>query len=216
MLEATKENVRRLHAPGTLAKLDDQLPQTVQDAIEVTRRLGETYLWCHTLYHVQDDEKHKHFQIARMATIYSQAFLTIVALSGAHAQSKLPGINRGFDGPGRVLNRTEDYFLIPQPSHLAGALCSMPYETRGCTFQERLLSRRCLYFTEQYVYTRCWGGLFFFFFFLNFVGRRAKFRSLTDDDHIWHSKTSPSWEYLKEAEKLQIFRAYGKLVESYT
>lgn len=45
MPEATQENVERLQTPGALATLKDQLPQTVQDAMELTIRLGEKYLW---------------------------------------------------------------------------------------------------------------------------------------------------------------------------
>ncbi|CAN9469871.1 unnamed protein product [Alternaria alternata] len=55
------------------------LPQTIQDAIRFSRQLGIKYLWIDSLCIVQDSVEDKHREIARMASIYQNAFATIAA-----------------------------------------------------------------------------------------------------------------------------------------
>jgi hypothetical protein len=56
-----------------------QIPRTVQDALLFTEKIGESYLWVDALCIVQDDHANTQVEIARMATIYDSAFLTLVA-----------------------------------------------------------------------------------------------------------------------------------------
>lgn len=62
------------------------LPQTILDAIIVTRALGFRYLWVDSLCIIQDSngEDMRH-ELARMHLIYRHAFLTIVAASAKAA-----------------------------------------------------------------------------------------------------------------------------------
>ncbi|OTB03691.1 hypothetical protein M426DRAFT_175062 [Hypoxylon sp. CI-4A] len=55
------------------------LPQTLQDAILVTRRLDIQYLWIDSLCIPQDDEEVRQQQLQMMARIYTQSFATIQA-----------------------------------------------------------------------------------------------------------------------------------------
>jgi hypothetical protein len=55
------------------------LPQTIQDAIEVTRRLKLRYLWVDSLCILQDSEDDKAVEIAKMEKIYQDAYITISA-----------------------------------------------------------------------------------------------------------------------------------------
>ena len=56
-LQLTKSTAQLLETPGAL-KTED-LPATVADAIEVTRALGERYIWVDALCIIQDDELDK-------------------------------------------------------------------------------------------------------------------------------------------------------------
>ena len=74
------------HASTTrVLVLNDQLPQVLQDAIELTQYIGERYLWCDALCTVQDDADLNHSQIALMGIIYGRAFLIICGLSSDNA-----------------------------------------------------------------------------------------------------------------------------------
>jgi hypothetical protein len=57
------------------------LPRTIQDAISVTRRLGVRFLWVDALCIVQDSINGQDWidESSKMASIYGNAYLTIVA-----------------------------------------------------------------------------------------------------------------------------------------
>ncbi|KAH8586049.1 heterokaryon incompatibility, partial [Bisporella sp. PMI_857] len=55
------------------------LPQTFQDAIEVTRKLDIRFLWIDALCILQDDSDDKLKEIWNMGEIYRDSFVTIAA-----------------------------------------------------------------------------------------------------------------------------------------
>ncbi|KAK1713428.1 hypothetical protein CaCOL14_009350 [Colletotrichum acutatum] len=84
---ATLANIAALQNPGALDGQD--IPSTIREAMELTRLLGERYLWVDRLCIVQDDEDAKPAQLQGMADIYAGAFLTIVAAQGSGADEPL-------------------------------------------------------------------------------------------------------------------------------
>jgi hypothetical protein len=64
----------------------DGLPQTIRDAIHVTRDLGFRYLWIDALCIVQDDSADKNLEISRMGLISKNANLTIAAANTTSAR----------------------------------------------------------------------------------------------------------------------------------
>jgi hypothetical protein len=66
------------------------LPQTIQDAVTVTRRLGIQYLWVDSLCIIQDSDDDKAHEIGRMSQIYSNAYVTISASSSAKCTTGFP------------------------------------------------------------------------------------------------------------------------------
>lgn len=60
---------------------EDELPATIQDAIELARCLGVQYLWVDSLCIIQDDTQDWAHESAQMSTVYAQAFLTVSASS---------------------------------------------------------------------------------------------------------------------------------------
>jgi hypothetical protein len=155
-LQTTKANVSTLRQPGGLASLTTEIPIVIQDAMTFVLNLGLKHLWVDSLCIVQDDERSKASYISRMDIIYSCAYLTFVAVTGINANTKLPGATPGSRlpqptsvGPG-YLN-----FLFVPSMHLEWLLQDSHYESRGWTFQERFLSRRCLYFTANEVWFEC-------------------------------------------------------------
>ncbi|KAF2005522.1 HET-domain-containing protein [Amniculicola lignicola CBS 123094] len=128
-------------------------PQAIQDAIKFTSGLGFNYLWVDKYCIDQMDESSKHIQIQQMHLIYQNAEVTIVAAAGSDENAGLPGVGvpRKTQPFARV-GRKEFMFTLRQPQQVIrdSIWCS-----RGWTFQEAVLSRRLLIFTEDQVYFEC-------------------------------------------------------------
>jgi hypothetical protein len=92
-----------------------------------------------------------------MGAIYGQAFLTICALSSPNAGVGLLRFSEVAPGelPLDLAMSTEKCAYVSSPPDLTKILHLLPYERRAWTFQERLLSRRCLFFIATHLYLHC-------------------------------------------------------------
>ncbi len=154
VLKLTQGNLLQLQQPGSLRS--DLLPRSIDDASEVTRCLGIRYLWVDSLCIIQDDDADKGILIPQMASIYGLASVTIIQASGLSADSGLPGIQ------GTPRHKVQVPFTIKGVTLLETLDPAVPEEsmsylgeywnTRGWTFQERLVSGKVLIFTPEQVY----------------------------------------------------------------
>jgi hypothetical protein len=71
------------------------IPRTIQDAITVTRKIEQKFIWVDALCILQDDEDDKAELIDSMGEIYRRPILTIVAAAGQNASYGLPGVAPG-------------------------------------------------------------------------------------------------------------------------
>jgi Heterokaryon incompatibility protein (HET) len=136
------------------------LPATIYDAVLVTRGLGERYLWVDSCCIVQDDEQDKLKYVPRMDLIYGLAIVTIIATSGISVEAGLPGVRKGSRSRVQESFAAKDVQLIEtlDPNGNGDSLSYIGESTwneRGWTFQERLLSRRALVFTDEQIYWEC-------------------------------------------------------------
>lgn len=153
-LQATRSNLNALQRPGALIAEFLALPLVIQDALILVPALQEQYLWTDCLCIVQDDAEQKHRDINQMDVIYSHAVLTIVALSGLHANRNLLGIRpKPHRKQADVTIGNLRCVIARVP--LQGILRRSPLEYRAWAMQERMLSKRCLYFSNQQVYLQC-------------------------------------------------------------
>ncbi|KAI1332982.1 heterokaryon incompatibility protein-domain-containing protein [Xylariaceae sp. FL0255] len=170
----SKASKTELSRPEALVK--KALPQTITDAVHLTRLLKIPYLWVDILCVVQDDATDLDAQLDNMAKIYRLAMLTIIAL-GDHANAGLPGLRpetRSFQQectevvppagtrPGLSLLTT-----CREPSQRSGYWAYGAHEidvstwnSRGWTLQERAVSRRNLIFAKEQLFWVCDGGFF--------------------------------------------------------
>ncbi|OOG00869.1 hypothetical protein ASPCADRAFT_136868 [Aspergillus carbonarius ITEM 5010] len=134
--------------------LPTRVHPAIEDAITVVKHLGGRYLWTDKYCINQDDTQEKHDQISRMDLIYSGAYATIIAAGSDDTQSGLPGVGAvaRLHQPQAVAGKTRLVSTLPS---IRRALTRSPWITRGWTFQEVILSRRCLFFTDYQVYFMC-------------------------------------------------------------
>ncbi|PSN61280.1 HET-domain-containing protein [Corynespora cassiicola Philippines] len=132
-------------------------PTTIKDAMEVTKQLGLGFLWVDRYCIPQDDDLKKNHQIKNMHRIYQQAHFTIVAAAGNGPDRGLPGVSSQ-----RAL---APHLLVDNRLFVANAgdprpeanvdINKSPWNSRAWTYQEKVFSRRILYFTETEVVFHC-------------------------------------------------------------
>ncbi|PMD38749.1 HET-domain-containing protein [Hyaloscypha variabilis F] len=133
-----------------------QFPRLISDCMLVTAKLGLKYLWVDKYCIDQDDPEAKRDQISQMDLIYANSKITIVAASNHTGPAGLPGIS-GIcrrDQPNLQVLGHHLVSTLPNPKATVGR---SKWLKRGWTFQEGLLSRRCLIFTEDQVTFECDG-----------------------------------------------------------
>ena len=150
-----------------------KLPKTYIDAITVTRKLGQRYLWIDSLCIVQDSLSDWEAEASNMGEYYGNALVTMCA-DGAEGGdvgflTRQPGpfdplvICQGLDDITKghlLLNRpVYGYSGKGAPRHYASLWYAnveqCPLATRAWAMQERILSRRKLHFGKEQVFWEC-------------------------------------------------------------
>lgn len=134
------------------------LPKAFRDAVVLTRKLGIRYVWIDSLCIIQDDTRDWEHEAARMGDIYQDAYITIAA-TVAHGSDEgflrpekparrmfFPALKQhGYSGLAYVRMEASDYYM----SHWS------PLAQRAWVFQELVLSRRLIHFTEDQIFWQC-------------------------------------------------------------
>ncbi|KAK7911592.1 heterokaryon incompatibility protein-domain-containing protein [Apiospora marii] len=139
---------------GGKKKLPEKLSTVIGDSIEVTKALGYRYLWVDKFCIDQSDADLKHDQIDQMGTIYQNSALTIIGAAGMDETYGLPGVGRRARAQ-QLFIKYQDLTVIWTPKDPQISIASSHWSSRGWTFQEALLSRRRLVFTDDQVYFEC-------------------------------------------------------------
>lgn len=153
-LKLKKQNTKQLLTPEIFRTITPS--RTIVDAMEATRRLGYRYIWVDALCITQDDEQTIQNNVGVMDLIQAEAALTIVAAAGTNADSGLPGVF--CDIPRTQQQHTCHIDKITVANMLDSsndAINFSRWNSRGWTYQERLLSTRLLIFTDAQVYFEC-------------------------------------------------------------
>ncbi|KAM0449546.1 hypothetical protein ACHAO4_007568 [Trichoderma viride] len=148
------------------------LPEMMQDAVSVLRRLGIEYVWIDCLCIVQDDKDDWKKEASLMASIYTNAELTIAAswcdnvgqrLFRDHSAPPESAVDVAeIDDQSIFIRRRKPHFswMGNESSWFGHAMTDDPnFEwptlTRGWVYQEQLLSRRMLHFTRNELVWEC-------------------------------------------------------------
>lgn len=160
-LETRQENIGLLKQNGSLASTNHNsvLPETIRDAVRLVQCLGQRYLWVDRLCIIQNDDENKRLNIMRMDSIYSNAYLTIIAADGPNANYGLPGMVDGFrprSGKQHIINFPRGTLvseIFDRKGPYGGNVGTIYH--RGWAFQERCLSPRTLVFSQNSIHWRC-------------------------------------------------------------
>ncbi|PSN60370.1 hypothetical protein BS50DRAFT_506460, partial [Corynespora cassiicola Philippines] len=155
-----------LTEPGFLHRKDGNnfIPSVVYHAMNVTRKLGEVYLWVGRFCIKQDDEM-KEMQISHMGDIYGGAYLTIVgAATEALFSEKMAADDCFmFDTDNSMYRDGRGDWIILNLKELATRLYSSlgrsTWTKRGWTYQEQIMSKRLVIFMERGIFWDCECGI---------------------------------------------------------
>ncbi|KEY69073.1 hypothetical protein S7711_09576 [Stachybotrys chartarum IBT 7711] len=136
-----------------------ELPATFQDAVVVTRQLGQRYIWIDSLCIIQGQGGDFDQESAKMETVFSSAYYVLAASSATQQRDGFLKRNRDREfltfaregaSPLYICRFTDDFGRDVLDSYLSH---------RGWVFQERALARRTVYFTRTQIYWECGDGV---------------------------------------------------------
>lgn len=135
------------------------LPQTLKDAMIATALLGERFLWVDCLCIDQTDNEDFEQQISQMHLIYGCAILTLVTLGGRSNNEGIPGIISTPMGSEAYRIATKEGVVSIWISKSSKSMWKFrdkgSWSRRGWTYQEAMVSSRCVYFGKHQVLFRC-------------------------------------------------------------
>jgi hypothetical protein len=161
LFKTTNKNFTKRKQSISLASM----PQTFQDAIDITKKLDIDYLWIDALCIIQGDKNDWKTQSPKMGQYYSNSYLTITAAASTDSREGVY-IPRNVPFYGPIIKHTEDGVsydvrAFGQPGYLAKGRNSEtvlqwePISGRGWPFQERTLSCRSLIYASDQMYFEC-------------------------------------------------------------
>ena len=140
---------------GGLERDLHKLPRVFHDAFNLVRCLGVRYIWIDSLCIVQDSSRSWDLNSRVMDLIYGNAVLTICAADGVDSSTGLRAMHPQEHDADQISADCAQgvRLMVSRPPEIG--IRASKWNTRAWTFQERLLSKRCLIFTEGRVYFQC-------------------------------------------------------------
>lgn len=137
-------------------KLPATLPATIEDALTLVKQLGESFLWVDSLCIDQASAVDMASQVGIMDKIYGNALLTIIAAHASDLEAGLLGVQPDSRDPeGQTWAEIKGRRIYVSLPSLEQELENGAWMSRGWTYQEGLLSPRCLIFTTSQVFWKC-------------------------------------------------------------
>ena len=128
--------------------LPDNLPEVIQDAMEVTLRLGERCLWVDKYCIDHHNPTREKAEIAAMDLIPEQAQVTIFAAAGLDQKFGLLGVNGG-PREKQAIAHINGVQLASTLTYSMETVKSSKWYSKGWAHQEAVLSHRRLFFYES-------------------------------------------------------------------
>ena len=140
-----------------LPHIQVRIPDTIRDSIIFTKSMNIPYLWCDRFCIIQDDPVTKPAQLKAMASIYSNAYITIAACEGMDDKFGLPGVSQlsPRSCPFTKFNFTPECSMVSLEPTRSLDQQDATYHSRGWIFQEWTLSPRIIAFHHNTVSWVC-------------------------------------------------------------
>ena len=153
MTKLSNVMLHRLH--GGLERNLKELPRVFHDAFNLVRCLGVRYIWIDSLCIVQGSSRSWGLNSRAMDLIYGNAILTICAADGVDSSTGLKAMHPKEHDAHQISAECASgvRLMVSRPPEMG--IKASTWDTRAWTFQKRLLSKRCLIFTEGRVYFQC-------------------------------------------------------------
>ncbi|KAF4339533.1 het-domain protein [Fusarium beomiforme] len=137
--------------------LNSNIPKTFADAIAVTRKLGQRYLWIDSLCIIQHDVEDWAKEASRMADVYRGAYLTIAAACPSDDREGFLVTRNSYVWELRLFTSAgQSAHVYLRPYELEnGHHRREVLHTRAWTLQEQYLSRRVLRFCDYDISWEC-------------------------------------------------------------
>jgi hypothetical protein len=129
-----------------------ELPETLRDAVHISRNLGFAFIWIDALCIIQDDQNDWVEQSAQMAEIYRHSSLNLCAADSTGCGSGMvemvaPHLMEIAAATAQSTGSTETVVLVGGP---IASLSDCGLQSRGWVFQEGLCSPCGLYVSRRY------------------------------------------------------------------
>ncbi|EPE29985.1 hypothetical protein GLAREA_01145 [Glarea lozoyensis ATCC 20868] len=147
-------NIQSRRKSGGLASVIKTLPKALQQSIRLIRELGIRYIWIDALCIVQDSSHSWNLNARAMHLIYGNAIFTLCAADGLDVKTGLLALDENHQPAQWFAASVQGANLMLHQSPEVNIEASQ-WNKRAWTFQERLLSKRCLIFTSGRVYFQC-------------------------------------------------------------
>lgn len=147
-------NIQSRRKSGGLASVIKTLPKALQQSIRLVQELGIRYIWIDAICIVQDSSHSWNLNARAMHLVYGNAIFTLCAADGLDARTGLLALDQDHQ-PAQFIATSADgaHLMLHQPPEVS--IEASQWNKRAWTFQERLLSKRCLIFTGGRVYFQC-------------------------------------------------------------
>ncbi|KAJ3527882.1 hypothetical protein NM208_g10488 [Fusarium decemcellulare] len=154
LYKTKRSNILTYRSHGGLEQVFTLFPKTIQDAIRFVRQLGIQFIWIDSLCIVQDSPRSWKLNAENMDLIYGFSTLTICAADGNDATAGLRATEvQEHDSQHSRTCASGVTLMISWPPE--NRIKDSKWNRRAWTFQERLLSPRCLIFVDGRIYWQC-------------------------------------------------------------
>lgn len=152
-----KGPIHNLAGAGVSGTLLDRnaLPRTIEDALAFTKNLGKRYLWADLVCIEQDNQAKKQEQLGSMSDIYQGAYATIDVFSGASTDAGLPRNNSNVSPYRQLRCEVDGVTFVGIGPTLSSLAWDLPWANRAWTYQEAILSPKCIYISDYHVCMEC-------------------------------------------------------------
>lgn len=194
-------------------KFTGKIPQTIIDAIDITRHIGIRYLWIDALCIIQDSAADWVKESAKMLDYYGNSYLTISAAASDsaykgifHKRDTPPSIDIPYTSESGSKGTLTISTLDPEKENTQMEYVSFngnPIIDRAWTLQERLLSTRNIFYANDQMYYECNEH------FLSEDGLRVHGRGTSIDPN------TKNLDFYPTTEKLTLRAMWDLLVQDY-